>query len=320
MISQRAIDAIEASDTDELLRIVDGHCEAREWDALISLKGRCREAVSRGKQLWGVEEHIRYRLALEAPAPFAGMAVSEGPLRFGLGPLPEVAASANTWSKLAPHLTAGPWVDVVRSERIVRGERGLGPVNDLPGELADWEPRYPVATYRPDKVETPTPALPELLHVELPSDYDAIDDPQSIGVLSDLVEPWVAQSNGRAQVSAVEGGALGAIRALGLTNARVGKFETREALAWLGWAAASGGAHGDRRGSGAGRHLVWWLIMTLCDLDWPMTSEEAGQALADLDFFWFDDGAPATGWVLRMAIEHRAETLAWAISAIDLSD
>ncbi|MCZ6661814.1 MAG: hypothetical protein O6951_02650, partial [Actinobacteria bacterium] len=68
MISRRAIDAIEASDTDDLLRVIDGYCAALEWELLLELKTRCREALSRGKQLWGVEEHIRYRLALEAPA------------------------------------------------------------------------------------------------------------------------------------------------------------------------------------------------------------------------------------------------------------
>ncbi|HIE21824.1 MAG TPA: hypothetical protein EYP73_04425 [Acidimicrobiia bacterium] len=77
MIEARAIEAIEASDTDELLRVVDGFCATRAWDDLVELRSRCREAVGRGKQLWGVEEHIRYRLALEAPAAWAGPVVSE---------------------------------------------------------------------------------------------------------------------------------------------------------------------------------------------------------------------------------------------------
>ena len=320
MISPRAVEAIESSDTDELLRVVDGQCEARDWDGLVELKKRCREAVTRGKQLWGVEEHIRYRLALEGPASFAGAAVSEGPLRFGLGPLPEVAASTKTWAELDPHLGAGPWREVTKSERAVRGEDVGDVINDLPGRLAIWEPDYPTATYKPDKIEAPSPRMPEVSDASLPESFVPMDDPPSAGVLADLVEPWVTQSNGRAQVCVVDGNALAAIKGLGLTKARVGPLPAEEALAWMAWAAASGGAHGARRGAAAGRHLVWWVIMTLCDLDWPMIPDEAAEALNDLRFFWFDDGSPTTGWTLRMAIEHGPEGIAWAISALDISD
>ena len=320
MISPRAVEAIESSDTDELLRVVDGLCEAREWNGLVELKDRCREAVTRGKQLWGVEEHIRYRLALQGPPLFAGAAVSEGPLRFGLGPLPEVAASTKTWAELDPHLTVGPWRDVVRAERVVRGDDVGGSVADLPGALAPWEPDYPTATYKPDKVEAPSPPLPEVADTPLRNSVVAMDDPPSAGVLADLVEPWVTQSNGRAQVSVVDGDALAAIRGLGLTKARVGELSAPDALAWMAWAAASGGAHGARRGAAAGRHLVWWVLTTLCDLDWPMDADEGAEALGNLRFFWFDDGSPPTGWVLRLAIEHVDEGIAWAISALDVSD
>ena len=48
MISPSAVEAIEASDTDELLRVVDGLCEARDWHGLMELKDRCHEAVTRG--------------------------------------------------------------------------------------------------------------------------------------------------------------------------------------------------------------------------------------------------------------------------------
>ncbi len=72
MIDQRAIEAIESTDTDELIRVVDGYCSSEAWDDLVDLRERCREALSRGKQVWGVEEHIRYRLALEAPPGYAG--------------------------------------------------------------------------------------------------------------------------------------------------------------------------------------------------------------------------------------------------------
>src|SRR5690554_1170837 len=104
LTDERTRKAIEASDTDELVRIVDGYSEARDWQALVELRRRCDEAVTRGKQLWGVAEYVRYRLALDAPAEWAGPVVTEGPSRFTLGPLPEVAASTKSWAELEPYL------------------------------------------------------------------------------------------------------------------------------------------------------------------------------------------------------------------------
>ncbi len=59
MISQRAIDAIESTDTDDLIRVIDGYCQTSSWDELVELRARCHEAVSRGKQVWGVDVLIR---------------------------------------------------------------------------------------------------------------------------------------------------------------------------------------------------------------------------------------------------------------------
>ena len=320
MISRRAIEAIEVSDTDELLRVVDGLCENGEWDELVELKERCREAVGRGKQLWGVEEHIRYRLTLQAPGRWAGPAISEGAARFTLGPLPEVAASTKPWADLDPYLDDGPWRAVTAAERVVRGETGAGPIPDLPDRLAAWEPQYQVATYKPDKVETPSPDPPAVDDTDLPTRFTTVDDPQSEGALFDLVQPWVTESNGRYESSAVEGTALHAIRALGLSRARVGKLSDAEALRWMAWAGASGGAHGRRRGAAAGRYGTWWAIATICDLDWPPDPGEMESALEHLDFYWFDDGSPGTGWALRLAVEDARSGLAWAIAAVDAAD
>jgi len=320
MISRRAIEAIEVSDTDELLRVVDGLCENGEWDDLVELKERCREAVGRGKQLWGVEEHIRYRLTLQAPGRWAGPAISEGAARFTLGPLPEVAASTKSWSDLEPYLGDGPWRAVTAAERVVRGEAGTGPIPDLPDQLVAWEPEYPVATYKPDKVETPSPDPPTVLDTVLPSRFTTVDDQQSEEALFDLVQPWVTESNGRYESSAVEGTALHAIRALGLSRARVVELSDGEALRWMAWAGASGGAHGRRRGAAAGRFGTWWAIATICDLDWPPDPDEMASALDHLHFYWFDDGSPGTGWALRLAVEHPPSGLAWAIAAVDAAD
>ena len=221
VITARAVEAIESSDTDELLRIVDGLCSSRNWDDLIELRGRCAEAVARGKQVWGVEEHIRYRLVLEAPAPIAGPVVAEGQSRFALGPLPEVAASTKTWAELAPHLPPGPERDTVAAERVVRGELVDVPIPDLPATLLAWEPAYPLATYKKDKVETPAPPIPDTTAVTLPDQAQIIGDTDSLAALGDLVEPWTDQSNGRSQTAAVEGDHLAAIAALGMKRARV---------------------------------------------------------------------------------------------------
>jgi hypothetical protein len=317
MISPRAVDAIEASDTDELLRVIDGYCVGRDWEALVELRQRCAEALSRGKQLWGVEEHIRYRLALEGPPTLAGPIVSEGQSRFALGPLPEVAASTKTWAELAPHLGPGPERETVAAERVVRGEAIDEGIPDLPSLLMPWEPKYQLATYKRDKVEAPSPAAPATLTVDVPADARVIEDPDSVGALGDLVEPWTDQSNGRSQVVTVEGDHLGAVSALGLPRARVGALTSAQALAWMGWAAASGGAHGRRRGAAAGRSLAWWAVATLADLEWPVEAADLGAALDEMTWHWFDDGSPETGWLLRLAISIPRQGLSWAISATD---
>jgi hypothetical protein len=312
----RAIDAIESSDTDELLRIVDGLCAARDWDRLIELRQRCSEAVSRGKQVWGIEEHIRYRLALEAPAPIAGPVVSEGGSRFGLGPLPEVAASTKPWQEMEPHLTPGPDRDTFAAERVVRGDH-VESIPDLPSVLQPWEPVYETATYKKDRVEAPSPGAPDTAAADLPPDPRTIDDIPSTAALADLVEPWTDQSNGRCQTVAAEGDHLAAIAGLGLTRARTAAIEPQEGLAWMAWAGASGGAHGRRRGAAAGRYLAWWAVAALTDQDWPADPESMGEAVAGLAWHWFDDGSPEAGWVLRLAITSPELGLSWAVSATD---
>lgn len=320
LIDQRAIDAIESSDTDDLLRVADGYCEARSWDDLVELRHRCREAVGRGKQLWGVEEHIRYRLALEAPGEYAGPVVAEGPALFGLGPLAEVAASTKTWDEMKSHLSEGPERRTFAAERVVRGEKGIGPIADLPDRLQSWELEYPVATYKSDKVETPSPPPPLVEEAEVPRAFNRLSDPESEGALADLVQPWAEQSNGHRDTVTVEGTAGHAVRALGLSRARIGPLTVEEALRWMVWAGASGGAHGRRRGAAAGRYGAWWVVATLCDLDWPADPDEVGRAARRLNWHWFDDGAPGTGWELRLAVEDPESGLAWAIAALDAAD
>lgn len=320
LISRRAIEAIEYSDTDELIRVIDGYCESQSWDELVALRHRCAEAVTRGKQVWGVEEHIRYRLALEAPPEYAGAVVSEGALRFGLGPLPEVAASTKTWVEMEPYLAVGPERTTFAAERVVRGEPDVPEPGDLPNTLLEWERSYPLATYKADKLEAPSPDLPEVAEAELPALAQRIDDPQSEGAMADLVAPWLEESNGHYDIATVEGGAAAAVRALGLTGARMGEMSVSDAFNWIVWAGASGGAHGSRRGTAAGRFGAWWLVAMLCDLDWPPGPDVFAESVRRLRWFWFDDGSPGTGWQLRIAITDPTINLSWAVSAIDQAD
>ena len=320
MISQRAIDAIEVSDLDELLRVVDGYCESSSWDDLVELRMRCQEAVTRGKQLWGVDEHIRYRLALEAPGSFAGSVLSEGAARFALGPLPEVASSTKTWIDLEAHIEHGPERITFAAERAVRGEHKVEDIADLPSRLQTWEPSYRLATYKSDKLQAPSPDPPITHPVDLLGNPDVVDDHDSEGALADLVQAWTTESNGRCETVTVEGLATDAVRALGLSQASMTQLPPDEAFAWMAWAGASGGAHGRRRGAAAGSYGAWWVVAMLCDLDWPPDPGEFEDAVKRLAFYWFDDGAPGTGWQLRLAIEDPATCLAWAVSAVDSAD
>jgi hypothetical protein len=321
MMDERARLAIESSDTDELLRIVDGMCEARAWDELHRLRAHCRAAVERGKQVWSIDEHVRYRLALEAPAEHAGPAVSEGPARFTLGPLPEVAAEHHTWVELAPHLGPGPERTMTAHERVVRGEAVDGDeidpfVLELPPALQPWEPDYPLAHYRPDRVETPTPARPLLRVLDPIHGSPRLPPDEATRALASLAEIWVEQSSGRVETVAARGGVAEGLGALGVPTAIAAPVTASDAMAWMGWAAASGAAHGRRRGAASGRFGAWWAAAAVVDLPWPPDPAELGEAVDRCSWHLWSDGSE-TGWNLRLAVTDPEEEITWVIAAVD---
>lgn len=323
-MDRRVIEAVERGDLDELIRVVEALCGDRDWPALLELRDRSARAIERGRQLWPAARHAEYRLALEAPAEFAGAVLVEGAGGFTLGPISEVAASTHTWAELAPHAPAGPVAALAAHERVVRGddlsrERIEPAVLDCPLVLQEWEPTYMVATYRAHAADFPAPEQPRLKSVTLPRAPETVDDLLALDALRVLAHAWTTGSDGRAEAVATRGDPLGAIAALGVRRARVAEVDGSAALAHMAWTAASGGAHGRRRGAATGRFDAWLAAAAVAGLgrQWPVRPDDLGVAIDRLDWLLWDAGEPRTGWSLRLAVADRSTGRAWALAATD---
>ncbi len=90
-----------------------------------------------------------------------------------------------------------------------------------------------------------------------------------------------------------------------------------EAVALIGWAAASGGAYGRRRGAPIGRFAAWWLIAALVDLEWPVAPERMAEAAAALEWQVWEPLDLAPGWSASITIASVEHGLAWALEAHD---
>lgn len=317
--------AVRGGDLDELVRLVGTCCAARDWDAVERLRAACERAHETGRQLWPVSAHAAYRLALEAPAPYAAAMLVEGAGRFTPGPLAEVAAQDHTWRDLAPHAPRGASSMIAAHERVVRGEdlsdaAPDGPsVIELPWRLAEWEPAYALAEYSADRAEFPSPETPSLKPMQLPSPPRARSTDDVIAALLEATAAWRTESNGRAGAAGVDGEAPDAIAALGARSVRAAEITPENALAHVAWAGASGGAHGRRRGAAAGRFAAWWLAGALAGAldDWPPHEAELGEAISSCRWYLWDATEPSTGWRLQLAIEHAPTRRAWAVAASD---
>lgn len=313
-------------DLDGLVRLVDARTAGRDWAGLDRVRRRCIAATREsGRQLWPAATLAEYRLALWAPGEWAATVLDGEAGRFTIGPLSEVAAVHHTWAELAAHLEPNPVALYVAHERALRGEPvavdGLPPVLDIPAALQPWEPAYPTSTYTDDGGEHPEPprsaTLTELALPTTPA--EVVDDEATELALRQLVEAWTGQSTGRAEVVCVEGSFADAIAALGVPSARAAEIPAGEAIAWLAWAGASGGAHGRRRGMASGRFSAWWLLGALGDLhdEWPPGPGAIDDLLGELRWHRWDAHEPAGGWRLQLAVEHPGEQLAWAFNAVD---
>jgi hypothetical protein len=303
--------------------------DAADWDGLVDLRDRCRRALERGKQLWPAASLAEYRIALDAPGPYAAAMLEPGAGRFALGPLSEVAASTHAWSDLAPHSSRTPQTSLAAHERVVRGEDLTGDdsvdtyVLELPLALQRWEPEYPLAEYKADGADFGDPPSARDWH-----EYEAVEgapvvaeDPEAVRALVELATAWTTESNGRAEAVAVDGTAPDALAALGAARGRLAVVHPAHALAAMAWTAANGGAHGRRRGMAAGRFAAWWTVAALADLldDWPVPPDELGEAAECMRWYRWDTGEPETGWSLRLAVEDPGRGRAWALSAVDAS-
>jgi hypothetical protein len=324
-VRQAFHDLIEAADLNALLRAVDGMCAAREWDELFDLADACDDALDRGKQLWPISAHVDYRIALEAPGEYAASVLTPEIGRFAHGPLTEVAASTHTWDELVPHLSDPVTASYVAQERVLRGEaldadeRAHPGLVDVPLRTQSWEPPYALATFRSNLVEVQEPWEPRAGWQDVEADAGApIEDAEVVDALLELVNPWTSESNGAARAVVTEGDAPAAIAAMSYGTVHLAPLGADEALRQMAWAAASGGAHGRRRGAALGRFSAWYTAALIADLPWPAAPEALGAAVARLRWFAWDEEGPEEGWVLRIAVEDPEDGWAAALGATDV--
>lgn len=310
---------IDRADLDGLIRLVDNFCDSRDWDALADLRDACRAATQSGRQVWPASTLAEYRLALLAPADHA-VEMLDDPGRFTIGPLTEVIAQHHSWAELADLLDDGPQAAFVAHERAIRGEvivDDVFDVLDIPATLADWEPDYALAVYRDNDgvFDAPLPPPTDAVHSQ-----DGTHVPVAEGVreaFAQLVAPWTESSNGRLSVVAVEGDERAALGALGVPSPRLGAMTGADAMRWLAWAGASGGAHGRRRGNAIGRFNAWWTVAALADLPWPPTTDDMQGALDALQWSWWEGDVTLTGWRLQLVVRDPGRSITWIVDGRD---
>lgn len=320
---------IDRSDLDGLVRAVDDLCSSRDWSSLLQLRNSCRLATASGKQLWPASTLAEYRLALLAPAHIAAQVLEEDSGRFTLGPLTEVVAQNHQWSELQHELPHSPIASFVAHECALRGQHINNPADvfdalETPLELQSWEPNYELGVYRDNSAEFPSPELPPTLSSRVvtaatSSEIGNYRDNDVVDAVHQLVGAWTTSSNGTLQVGAARGDETHALATVGITSATLRTLQPTQALALLAWAGASGGAFGRRRGAAAGRDSAWWLLGALSGRahQWPLDSDEVGDVLHSLNWWWFDADQSPTGWQLQLVIVDEQRGLSWAINARD---
>ena len=315
---------VAGNDLNELLRAIDAACARSDWDALVEIGERCERAIERGFQLWPAVHHAAYRLALEAPSEWAGEVVVDGAARFAPGPLSEVVAQAHYWAELAPFIPEGPAGAFAMYERVMRGEDltecildGPDPL-ELPRVLQHWEPNYALAEYKSDGASFASPNQPNFRSQPVAAPSKTFEDPESVSALLALVQGWRNGSRTVAQAVAVDGDAASAVAVIDPGVTRMAQITGAEAMAWMAWAAACGGATGRRRGCAIGRLDAWLAVAALAGFEeWPVDPEDIGEALNGFDWWCWEPSTPTQGWSLYLALDDPDTGEAWAIGAND---
>jgi hypothetical protein len=323
-VSESQYDLINRADLDGLVRLIDDYCETRSWHELLGLRDACKAAVANGRQVWPASTLAEYRLALLATAEIAVKVVDEEAGRFTMGPLTEVIAQNHQWSELSEFLQPSPTATYIAHECGIRGQSVDGklfPALESPCTLLPIETNYALAEYHDNEAKFPTPAIPEMGNaIAIPeSSATVIHDHDASAAIHQLADAWTTQSNGELRISCVEGSVLDALGALNVQEARLSLLTSGEALAWLTWAGASGGAHGRRRGNALGRDAAWWTIAALTEktFHWPLNNIDLAASVNSLQWFWWDVNEPTTGWQLQLCIHHADRNRSWAISVHD---
>jgi hypothetical protein len=323
----------ELSHITELCGEIDSLVLDDDWDGVVGARDSARRAVERGHQLWPVAAYAEYRMALDGPPKLAVSVVDAPSMRYAIGPFPEVIATTHRWDDVAPFVPGTPGGSTLAHEFVAAGcllindpvALSLPAVFDLPLELQAWEPAPHPAVYGIGRVEHPRPPLPLLTRVDVRSTRrSSFGDEITTGSLTQLVRPWAAESNGRIDVCAVDGDSFAAIATLGVSMPVVAEIDLTTAVALMTWVAAGGGAHGRRRGLASARSDSWWALTCLCGFGEDVIENgrtidptELAEALPDLKWTLWSAGEPDTGWAFQLAVEMPAESLAWAISAVD---
>jgi len=323
-VSESQYDLINRADLDGLVRLIDDYCETRSWHDLLGLRDACKAAVANGRQVWPASTLAEYRLALLAHAEIAVQVVDEEAGRFTMGPLTEVIAQNHQWSELTEFLQPSPTSTYIAYECGIRGQRVDGelfPALESPCTLLPIEMNYALAEYHDNEAKFPTPAIPEMGNaIAVPaSSATVIQDLDVSTALHQLVDAWTTQSNGELRIYCVEGSVLDALAFLEVREARLSLLTSSDALAWLTWAGASGGAHGRRRGNALGRDAAWWTVAALTGQtsNWPLSDEDSMTAVNSLQWFWWDANAATTGWNIRLCVHHGDRNCSWAFMLTD---
>ena len=325
-VSESQYDLINSADLDGLVRLIDDYCETRSWHDLLGLRDACKAAVANGRQVWPASTLAEYRLALLAPAEIAVQVVDEEAGRFTMGPLTEVIAQNHQWSELSEFLDPSPTSTYIAYECAIRGQKvdsELFPALESPCTLLQIEANYALGEYHDNEAKFPTPAVPDMGNaIAVPaSSANVVHDSEASTAFHQLVDAWTTQSNGELRIACVEGSVLDALATLNIHEARLSLLTSGEALSWLTWAGASGGAHGRRRGNALGRDAAWWTIAALTEQtsQWPLSNDPLGAAADSLQWFWWDANEPTTGWNVRLCVHHSERNRSWAFMLTDMA-